>query len=79
MHEHRASFDVAKKLIAEPVTFVSSFDEAGDVGDDECVVVIGGDDAEVWNERGEWIIGDLRLCRADDGDECRLAGVWEPN
>ena len=75
MDEHRAALDVAEELVAEAVTFVRAFDEAGDVGDDEGLVVVGADDAEVRDERGEGIVGDLRLGGADDGDQRRLAGV----
>src|ERR1051326_849404 len=75
MHEHGATLDVPQELIAEPVTFVRAFDQAGDIGDDERLIVISSDDTEVRNERREGIVGDLRLRRTDDGDERRLAGV----
>ena len=75
VHEHRATLDVTQELVAEAVAFVRAFDETGDVGDDERLVVIRLHDAEVRDERRERIVGDLRLRGADHGDERRLAGV----
>ena len=77
MHEHRAALDVAEEQVAEAVALVRPFDDAGDVGDDEGLVVVRADHAEVRDERRERIVGDLRLGRADDGDQRRLAGVRE--
>jgi len=53
VHEHGAALDVAQELIAEAVALMGAFDEAGDVGDDEGLVVVGADDAEIRDERGE--------------------------
>ena len=75
MDEHRTALDVAQKAVAEAVAFVGAFDEAGDVGDDKGLVIVGADHAEVGDERGEGIVGDLRLRGADDGDQRRLAGI----
>src|SRR5712691_11988902 len=63
--------------MAEPMAFVRAFDEAGNVSDDEGLIVIRTDDAEVGDERGEGIVSDLRLRRADDRDQRRLPGVWQ--
>ena len=54
-----------------------ALDEAGDVGDDEGLRVVRADHAEIRDERGEGIVGDLRLGRADDGDQRRLACIRE--
>ncbi len=64
--------------MAEPAPFRRAFDETRDVGEDE-VVVLPAHDTEVRLERGERIVGDLGLGRADHGDERRLPRVREPD
>src|SRR5690554_1075781 len=34
------------------------------------------DDAEVWGESGEVVVGDLRSCVGDDGDEGGFSDAW---
>ena len=63
--------------MAEAMPLVRSFDEAGDVGDDERLIVIRAHDAQVGDQRRERIVRNLRLGRADDRDQRRLAGVWQ--
>ena len=75
MHEHGAALDVPQKLVAEAVSFVCAFDETRNIGNDECLLVIRFDDAEVRDERGEWIVGDFRFGGADHRDQRRLAGI----
>src|SRR2546423_15643550 len=75
VQQRGAALDMTQKLVAEAVAFMRAFDEAGDVGDDKRLIIIGTDDAEVRNESGERIVGDLRLRGADDRDEGRFAGV----
>src|ERR1700737_2913996 len=62
--------------MAESMPLVRSFDEAGDVGDDERLVFIRAHDAQVRDQRRERIVRDLRLGRADGRNQRRLAGVW---
>ena len=63
--------------MAQAMTLVSAFDQTGDVGDDERLPVVCADDAEVRDECGEWVVGDLGLRGADHGDQRRLAGIWQ--
>ena len=58
------------------MTFVSAFDETGDVRDDERLI-IDADDAEVRYERSEGIVGNLRLRGADHGDQSRFPGIGQ--
>ena len=51
-----------------------AFDEAGNVGDNEFARIDPGD-AEIGMERGEGIVGDLRLRSRHGGKERRLSGV----
>ena len=62
-HEHPRPLDVAEELVPEAAPLGRALDEAGDVGDHE-LVVLEAHDAEVRLERGERVVGDLRLRRA---------------
>src|ERR1019366_4147575 len=75
MNENRAALDVAQEAVAEAVSLVRALDESGDVGNDEGLVVVRADNAEVRDQGGEGIVGDLRFGRADHGDQRRFAGV----
>ena len=50
---------MAEELESQTLPFVRSFDDAGNVGDDEGPMVGKLDDAEVGLERGERVVGDL--------------------
>ena len=77
--EHPRPLDVAEELVAEAATLAGALDQAGDVGDDELRAVTEADDAEVRLERGERVVGDLRLGRRDHADQRALADVREPD
>src|ERR1700737_1346265 len=53
MDEDGAALHVTEKLMAEAMPLVRSFDEAGDVGDDERLVFIRATDATVRDQRRE--------------------------
>ena len=74
MQQHAAALDVAEEAVAEAGAFVRPLDETRNVGQHE-LATVRVDDAELWRERGEGIVRDLRLGRADAGEERRLAGV----
>ncbi len=62
MDEHPGALDVAEKLDSEAGAEVGALDQAGDVGDDVALLVrrlADRDDAEVWLEGGEGIVGDF--------------------
>jgi len=75
--QHASTLDVTQELMTEPATFTRTLDDSRDVGDDELGRFVQTHDAEVRFERGERIVGDLRLCSGDDTDERRLARVRE--
>ena len=52
--------EVAQEPIAEPGARVRALDEARDVGDDEAPLVGEADHAQVGDQRGERVVGDLR-------------------
>ena len=62
--------------MAEALALGRAFDEPGDVGEHE-LVLVEAHHAEVRHERGERIVGDLRLGRAHHRDQRRLARVRE--
>src|SRR6476659_5698961 len=74
MQQHAAALDVSEETVAEAGAFVGALDQAWDVGQHE-FPAIALDHTELRIERGERIVGDLRLGRAHRGKECRLAGV----
>jgi hypothetical protein len=74
--EHGAALDMAEEAVAEPLALMSAFDQAGNIGQHE-VALADGDDAEIGVERGEGVVGDLRLGGGDGGEEGRLAGIGQ--
>ena len=62
--------------MAEPAALGRALDQPGDVGEHE-LVVVEPHDAEVRLERGERVVGDLRLRRAHRRDQRGLPGVRE--
>jgi hypothetical protein len=63
MNQDLGSFDVAQELIAEAMTFVGAFDQAGHVGHHKAAIAAQRDHAEIRRQRGEGIIRNLRLGR----------------
>ena len=76
MQQNLVALDVAEEARAEPGAFAGALDQARDVGEHE-VDVAGAHDAEVWMQRRERIVGDLRLGGAHRCQERRLAGVGQ--
>ena len=75
--QHAGTLDVAQELVAEPAALAGAFDQAGNVGDHEVGLVVERHDPEVGLERGERVVGDLRLGGRDHADQRALAGVGE--
>src|SRR5581483_4791343 len=79
VHEHLGALDVLEELRPEARAFTGAFDQSGDVGDHKRNLLIefaDGNDAEVWLERGEGIVGDLGTRCRDTRDQGRFADVW---
>ena len=70
---------MAEESVSQPVAVARPFDQAGQVGDDELVVVVDLDHAEIGLEGGERVVGDLRLRPGDHRDERALACGGEPD
>ncbi len=78
MDDDAGALDVFEELDAEAGAEVRAFDEAGQVGDGEGLVVgrvADLDDAEVGFEGGEGVVGDLGLGGGEARDEGGLADV----
>ena len=75
MNEHLRPFEMPEELVSQSLPAMRAFDQAGDVRDDKAAFVAQADDAEVRDECGEWVIGDLRTRRGDARDQRRLAGI----
>ena len=78
MQQHAATLGVAQETVAQSRSFVRAFDQTGQVGHDEFTPV-DFNHAELRMQRGEWVIGDLRLCGTHRSEESGLACIWEPN
>ncbi len=74
MQQHAAALDMAEEAVAEAGALMRAFDQAGNVGQHEFAAV-DADHAELRMQRGEGIVRDLRLGRADGREEGRLAGI----
>ena len=72
----RARSTWPRKRSPMPAPSLRAFDQAGNVGQHE-VALVDADDAEIGMERGEGIVGDLRLGGRDGGEEGRLAGIGQ--
>ena len=68
VHDERGALDVAQELMSQPAALVRALDQAGDVGDDEAVVV-GARHAQVGHERRERVVGDLGTSGGELGDQ----------
>ncbi len=77
MNQHVGPHHVAQKLVPEAVSFVRSFDKTGNIRDDETLALVVTDDAQIWHQRREGIIGDLRPHGGDRRDQRRFAGVGQ--
>ena len=76
MHERRAPARRGGGTGGRGPSLGRAFDEAGDVGEDE-LVLVEPHHAEVRHERGERVVGDLGFGRAHHRDQRRLARVRE--
>ena len=74
MQHHPAALDMAEEAVAQSDALMRAFDQAGQIGHHE-FAAIDREHAELRMQRGEGIIRDLRLGRADGGEEGRLAGI----
>ena len=77
MRQQPRPLDVAQELDAESVSFVRSFDQTGDIGDDEAAEVVELHHAELRFERRERIVRDLGPRRREARNERGFAGVRE--
>ena len=76
VHQRGAALDVAQEVVAEAAALGGTLDQAGHVGDHEGGLA-GGDDAEVGDQGGEGVVGDLGPRPRDRRDQRGLAGARE--
>src|SRR5580704_5580724 len=74
MQQYTATLDMAKEAVAETDAFMGAFDQARNVGEHEFAAT-NVDHAELRMQRGERVIGDLRLGGTDGGEKRRFSGV----
>ena len=75
MNEQTAAVNVAKEVVAKARAVRRALDDAGDIGHDKAHALVDIDNAEVGEERGKVVIGDLRPRLGDNGEQRRLADV----
>ncbi len=75
--QHPRPLDVPEELMTQPLALARALDQPGNVGHHHLEPVVGADDAEIRLQRGEGVVGDLRLRRGDAADQRRLAHVGE--
>ena len=76
VHQRRAAFDVLEEVMAEALALARAGDQAGHVRDDE-LDLARLDHAEVRDQGGEGVVGDLRPGGGHGGDQAGLARVGE--
>ena len=74
VHQHRAALDVPQELVAQALALGGAGDQAGHVGDGVDRLA-RADHAEVRDQGGERVVGDLRLGRGHRRDQRGLAGA----
>src|ERR1700722_11854334 len=86
MDDEACALNVAEETDTESGAQMRAFDEPGQIGYDKCAAqfgavatgaAVGVDDAEIWVERGERIVGDFRSRRRNYGNQGGFACVWE--
>ncbi len=70
---------MTEEPVAETGSFVRALDQAGDVGQDELLLMIEAHHAELWVEGGERVVGDLGAGGRDGREEGGLAGIRQPD
>ncbi len=73
VHQCGAAFDVAQEFVAQALALRGAGDQARDVGNGVADIA-GFDHAEVRDQGRERVVGDLRACRGDRGNQRGLAG-----
>ena len=76
VHQGGAALHVAQEVVAQALAFAGAFDEARDVGDGEADLA-GLDHAEVGDQGGERVVGDLGPGGGHGRDQAGLAGGRE--
>ncbi len=76
MDEQSRALDVGKELVAEPRTLAGTFDQAGDVREDQ-LTLLTLEHAQHRRERREGVVGDLRRSACEAREQRGLAGVGQ--
>jgi hypothetical protein len=76
MQEHAAAFGVAEKVVAQSCSLMRAFDQSRQIGEHEFTLV-DAHHAELWMQRREGIVGDLRFSRTHCGKERGFSGIGQ--
>ena len=62
MDENSGPFEVFEEIESEAFSVACADDESWDIGDDEVKIFVNLNDAEVWDECCEWVVGNFGFC-----------------
>src|SRR5215203_2767228 len=79
MQQQFRSFNVPEEPIAQARASMRTFDQSGYIGNYKCTKVAKINHAEMWFQRGERIVSNLRTSSGHSRDERRLSGIWKTN
>jgi hypothetical protein len=77
MQQQAAALHMAQEVVAQTNALAGTLDQAGDVGTDKAGTLTHRHDTQGGHQRGEVIVRDLGLGRADGGDEGGLTHIGE--
>ncbi len=77
VQQQAAALHMAEEVVAQTDALAGTLDEAGDIGADKACALTHRHDAQRGHQRGEVVVRDLRLGRADGRDEGGLAHIGE--
>ena len=77
MQQQAAALHMAQEVMSQTDALAGTLDQAGDVGADKACALTHRHDTQGGHQRGEVIVRDLGLGRADGGDEGGLSHIGE--
>ena len=77
MQQQAAALHMAQEVVAQTNALTGTLDQAGDIGADKARALTHRHDTQGGHQRGEVIVRDLGLGRADGGDEGGLTHIGE--
>ena len=77
MQQELGSFDMLQKAVAQTATQSRAFHESGDIGHHQGLLIIKGHDAQIGDQRSEWVAAHLGTGLGEAGEKCRFPCVGQ--